>query len=305
MYPLKKILICLDLSEIDEMLVAYASMMCPIVGAESISFIHVAKSLDIPAEIRERFPGLLPLGDETIKKRIKSSLETSLGKWVKANTRIVLEEGNPTQKIAQYVKENDIDLVIVGRKLELSGTGILPQKLVRFVPCNVLFVPENNPSKISTIMVPVDFSDQSAKALLRAINIAKSNDIEVVFHNVYTVPVGYSRTGKSYEEFAEIMERHAERDFTKFIKKFDLEDIRNRCIYTLDNHSRPADKIYHVALKEEVSMIVVGAKGKTGAATMLLGSVTEQLANYNSQIPLFIVKDKTETLNFFEALLHI
>ena len=305
MYPLKKILICLDLSEIDEKLIAYGSKMCPIVKAESINFLHVAKSLDIPAEIRKQFPGLLPSGDETIKKRIDSSIETSLGKDVEANTHIVLQEGNPTQKIAEYVKKNDIDLVIVGRKLELKGTGILPQKLVRFVPCNVLFVPEKNPLKITKIMVPVDFSEPSGKALDRALDIAKSSDIEVVFQNVYTVPTGYSHIGKTYEEFAEIMKHHAINDFAKFIKKFDLGGIRNQNIYTLDNNARPADKIYATALKEDISMIVVGAKGKTSAATILLGSVTEQLANYNSQIPLFIVKDKTETLNFFKALLQV
>ena len=305
MYPLKKILICLDLSEIDEKLIAYASMMCPIVGAEDINFLHVAKSLDIPAAIRDKFPGLLPSGDETVKKRIKKSIETSLGEDVTAKTHIVLEEGNPTQKIAEYVKDHEIDLVVVGRKLKLRGTGILPQKLVRFVACNVLFVPENNPLKISKIMVPVDFSNQSAKALDRALDIVRSNDIELVFQNVYTVPTGYSHIGKSYEEFAEIMKHHATNDFAKFIKGFDLEEIRNRTIYTLDDNSRPADKIYNTALKEGISMIVVGAKGKTSAATILLGSVTEQLANYDSQIPLFIVKDKKETLNFFKALLQV
>ena len=305
MYPLKKILICLDLTEIDEKLIAYASMICPIVKAKSINFIHVAKALDIPAEIRERFPGLLPSDNETILKRINSSIRTSLGKHLKVDTEIVLEQGNPTQQIAKYVKENDIDLVIVGRKLKLRGTGILPQKLVRFVPCNVLFVPEKNPLEISRIMVPVDFSDQSAQALERALDIARSNDIEVIFQNVYTVPTGYSHIGKTYEEFAEIMKSHATKDFAKFIKNFDLEGIRQRNIYTLDNNTRPADKIYSIALKEHVSIIVVGAKGKTSAATMLLGSVTEQLANCDCEIPLFIVKDKKETFNFFKALRHV
>ena len=305
MYPLKKILVCLDLSEMDEQLIAYASMMCPIVDAESISFLHVAKTLDIPAEIREQFPGLLPSGNETIIKRINSCIEASLDKRVKVDTHIVLDEGNPTRKIAEYVKENEIDLVVVGRKLELKGTGILPQKLVRFVPCNVLFVPEKNPRKISKIMVPIDFSEQSAKALERALDIARSNDIEVVFQNVYIVPTGYSHTGKSYEEFAAIMKDNAIKDFKKFIKNFDLEGIRNREVYTLDDDKRPADKIYAMALKEEASMIVVGAKGKTSAATILLGSVTEQLANYDSKIPLFIVKDKKETLSFFRALMQV
>lgn len=305
MYQLKKVLVCLDLSEIDEHLIEYASMMCPVVQAESIDFIHVARALDIPSEIRERFPGLLPSGNETLMKRINSSIETGLDKCVNVDTHIALVEGNPTQKIAEYVKENDIDLAVVGRKLELTGKGIIPQKLVHLVPCNVLFVPEKNPLQISKLMVPIDFSEQSARALEQALDIARSKDLEVLFQNVYIVPTGYSHIGKSYEEFAEIMKQHATKDCEKFIKNFDLDGVRTSCIYTLDNDKKPADKIYAVALKEEVSMIVVGAKGKTSAATILLGSVTEQLANYDSEIPLFVVKDKKEGLSFLKALLQV
>ena len=101
------------------------------------------------------------------------------------------------------------------------------------------------------------------------------------------------------------MKQHATKDYEKFIKNFDLEGVRTSCIYTLDDDKKPADKIYAVALREEVSMIVVGAKGKTSAATILLGSVTEQLANYDSEIPLFVVKDKKESLSFLKALLQV
>ncbi|MDN5214547.1 universal stress protein [Fulvivirgaceae bacterium BMA12] len=305
MYPLKKILVCLDLSEIDEQLISYTNLISSIVKAESIDFIHVAKMLDIPAEIKKEFPELVPSADETIIKRIESCLETRLDKQLGIDSNIILREGNPTHKIVEYTKENDIDLVVVGRKLKLTGTGIIPQKLVRLIPCNILFVPEKSELTISRIMVPVDFSKKSAYALERALDIARLKDIEILFQNVYIVPSGYSHTGKSYEEFADIMKHHAENDLKKFIGDFDLEGIKHRSTYTLDNDTRPADKIYAIALKEEASLIVVGAKGKTSAATVLLGSVTEQLANYDSEIPLFIVKDKKDNLSFFEALMQV
>ena len=305
MYPIKKILVCLDLSEIDDVLVQYASMMNAILEADTIYLMHVSKSEEIPDSISKQYPGLLPKPNLTTMKKIKQSLESNFASSTKTKVDIVLEVGIASQKIIAFVKEKDIDLLIVGRKLALTGTGIIPQKLLRLAPCNVLFIPEKNPGDIKKIMVPLDFSEQSAKALYRAINFLQDKNIEILFNNVYTVPSGYHTTGKSYEDFAEIMKSHAAKDCEEFLKQFPLEKIKYNCVYTLDNDKRPADKIYSVAMAQHVDLIFIGSKGRTSAASLLLGSVTEQLANYNSEIPLFVAKGKEEVMGFLDAILRL
>lgn len=305
MYPIKKIVVCLDLSEIDEILIEYASLMCAVTKAEKLIFMHVARVLEIPKEIREEFPDLLPADNETLLKRINSCIDCSLNKDLAIDTELVLEEGNPTQEIAGFAKDKDVDLVIIGRKIELAGTGIIPQKLIRVLSCNVLIIPEKNPNSLDKIMVPIDFSKQSGDAVESGIMLARTMDIGIIFQNVYHLPSGYLSTGKTEEEFAGIMKHHAIKDCQQFMKKYDLSGISHDFIYTLDDNKRPAMEIYDTALKHGVSLIVVGSKGRTAAAHILLGSVAEQLANYDSQIPLFITKDKKESLSFFEALMRL
>ncbi len=305
MYPIKKIVVCLDLSEIDEILIEYASLMCTATNAEKLFFVHVSKALEIPKEIREEFPDLLPADNETVLKRINTSIEGGFDKSLDVYTEIVLEEGSAPQKVAKFAKDNDVDLVIVGRKIELTGTGIIPQKLIRLINCNVLLIPEKNPQKLARILVPIDFSKQSGETVDMALRLSKLLDLEIIFQNVYILPTGYLSTGKTEAEFSEIMKSHAKKDCVNFMRDFDLEGVRHDFIFTQDDNRRPAMEIYQTALKSKASMIMVGSKGTTGAANILLGSVAEQLANYDSQIPLLITKNKEDSMSFFKALMRL
>ncbi|MFY9941798.1 MAG: hypothetical protein WAK57_06455 [Desulfobacterales bacterium] len=58
-----------------------------------------------------------------------------------------------------------------------------------------------------------------------SIGLAASGIKEIYCLHVYSVPIGFYKTGKSYEEFAEIMKGHAQRDYMEFIKKADLKGL--------------------------------------------------------------------------------
>jgi hypothetical protein len=71
------------------------------------------------------------------------------------------------------------------------------------------------------VLVPVDFSKHSTLALEQAMELANNEQAHITCVNVYSVPSGYSKTGKSYEEFAEIILNHSKKDFASFISKYD------------------------------------------------------------------------------------
>ncbi len=81
-------------------------------------------------------------------------------------------EGNPLTEIIRLTRKENIDLILVGRKKEKEVRGKLPLHLTRKAPCSVFIIPEGSSSRITNILVPVDFSDASRAALEVAIRVA-------------------------------------------------------------------------------------------------------------------------------------
>ena len=130
-------------------------------------------------------------------------------------------------------------------------------------------------------------------------------DVEVVAQHVYRVPLGFYKTGKSYEEFAQIMEENSKKLFYQFVEENDLADMDLKPQFILDDDKNPADKIVAQAEAEKVDLMIISAKGHTRASSILLGSTTEKVLRLDKRIPVMILKKKGETLNLLDILLKI
>ncbi len=123
--------------------------------------------------------------------------------------------------------------------------------------------------------------------------------------HVYRVPNGFSKTGKSYEEFAQIMEQHAREDAAKFFKEHNIEDTACEMRYKLTKDAAIHDELQDFSEEKDLDMLLIGSQGRTAAASLLLGSVSEEMLHYENNIPLFIVKKKDSNMGFFEALFKL
>lgn len=101
------------------------------------------------------------------------------------------------------------------------------------------------------------------------------------------------------------MKGHAQTDYHHFLKKVDRNEQDFPCTFILSKSDNQAKKIYQHAEKEQISLIIMGSKGKSAAASVLMGSTAERLAHYIKNTPLLIVKDKQENIGFLEALFKI
>ena len=168
----------------------------------------------------------------------------------------------------------------------------------------MLFVTENHQPVIKRMLVPVDFSSHSALALRLAESIQQKTKASIDLVNVYYVPIGYHKTGKGFEEFAEIMKGHAQNDLAKFLKKNEFaQDLP--CEFMLDKDDSISDQLYHHAQEAHADLIIIGSRGRTKTAALLIGSIVEKLVFEDVDVPVLVVKNKGENMNFFEALMRI
>lgn len=298
---INSVLVGLDLTEMDDSLIRFASMICKSFKAESANFIHVAKDLELPEEVIKEYNDVLTTVDEGIKHTIQKKINEHFK--CSCNIEISVKEGNAVDKILRYAKIKNADLIILGRKQKLRGSGVVTQSIARKSPCNLFLIPERTEIKnLDKVLVPIDFSEHSHLAMEQALELADKHQATVSCVNIYDVPGGYSKIGKTYEEFAEIMLGHAKKNFERFISKY-KEPVE--CKYILSKDHEHFNELIDYVKTEKPDIIFIGSKGRTNASVVLLGSMAEKLTKSLYDIPLFIVKRKGESVDIFEALLEI
>lgn len=301
MYQYKNLLVPLNLTTTDDAAIHFASQISQISKSENAHFIHVKRPSEIPQEILKEYPQLLNPAVEQRKQKMQEQVAAGFKMHPETTIACEVQEGKPLEVLLEQIVKKDIDLVVLGRKTDAKETRRLPINLARKAPCSVMVVPEKAGYSFSNILVPVDFSEFCVSALEQAVNLAIANQISTIHClNVFQLPIGYYKTGKSEEEFTEIMMSNAKKDYERFIKNIDLKGIKVNSVFML--HEKPAQAIQDVVKKERIDMLVLGTRGRNAGAGLLLGSVTEDII-LNTQVPVIAVKKKGTGLSLLEVLL--
>ncbi|WP_339606100.1 universal stress protein [uncultured Roseivirga sp.] len=308
MYDLSKfqrVMVCLDLTEMDKGLIQYASMIAQILEVDSVYFLHVAESLELPAEVQEKYPDLVAPLDETLEHEIRGNVEKHFKTPAGCDVQIKVATGQVTEEVLKMAKVKVIDLMILGRRHHRSNAGLNSSKIAKSSPSSVMYVPENPKMELNKILIPIDYSEHSQMAFEIGMALQKQTGAKLMSNHIYRVPKGYYKSGKTFDEFADIMLENTKKDSEKFFKKMELGDTKFEHTFALDDDPHPADKIYKTASEKGADLIILGSKGRTSAAAFLIGSVAEKLVYESGDIPLFLVKKGKENLSLLEALFRL
>ncbi|EPR65187.1 universal stress protein [Cyclobacterium qasimii] len=303
MKQFKKVMVGLDLTLLDEVLISNIKILVPILDIEKVYFIHFSKSLILPEEVTSAYPDLLAPLDETIESQILYEIEKSKPA-LDFNYEIIVKEGNAQDSMLRWCNIKETDLLILGRKKGKTPSDSLVKNLSQKYPRPVLLLPETPPTgKINSVLLPIDFSKHSKVSIEIALEISEKTNAALQCCHMYEVPSGYSKTGKSFEEFAAIMLENAKKDFKHFLTENNLPDLL--CTFILRDNKDEADNIMEFARSIDTDLLIVGSRGRSRSAAVLLGSVAEKLVNNNHDIPMLVMKEKGENMSFLEALFRI
>ena len=139
------------------------------------------------------------------------------------------------------------------------------------------------------ILVPVDGSKNSLKALKYAINLANSlnSSSTITVVSVHDdASFYYIDQFASYEEIRKILIENSQTELKPAQKLLANTDIKHSFIIEIGNVS---ETIINIANKEKVSLIVLGSRGKSEISDVLLGSVSNRVSHKAKQ-PVLIVK---------------
>lgn len=294
----------LDKTPMDETLIRYGVFIAEVMHAKMIEFVHVVNEEDHEEELLKELKGKAR-EEETFKKEVlKKAGNYREGDTIEMMAHVV--KGSPFHELLAFAKGNDIDLVIVGKKEEQHGSGILAHRFSAKSPCSVLFVPPKPEFRMDAILLPTDFSEYSSMAFKQCRFFReKYDEIQLLAAHIYRVPLGYYTTGKSYEEFAEIMRNNSEQEFNRFVEKYKLQSLDLEPVFALSEENNPGQLINDIAIRDGADLIIIGARGHSRVSSLVLGSTAEKLARSTKKIPVLILKEKGETLKLLDILMNI
>jgi len=286
MQELKRILACIDLTEMDKSVILYASQLADTMGSIKVDFLHISNA-DIDSK------------KATIEQKVKDNFTAA------AETSVNIESGNVVDATISWAGLHRMDLIILGKKKKSLSSAKNAMEITNKALCSVLLVPAMESYAFKKLLVPIDFSIGSKMSIKQALAIKGKSDAKVILQHVFYVHSGYTTSGKTYEEFGAILQKNAEKEYKMFLREHEFDASQFEIIFTLDDDSKPFDNIYETAKENGADLIFLGARGRTPAAALIKGSTALDLIKYDDDVPFFIVKDEGERMGFWEALMKI
>jgi nucleotide-binding universal stress UspA family protein len=144
----------------------------------------------------------------------------------------------------------------------------------------------------STILVPVDFSKNSLRALEYAWSLASRYGAAVDVLHVwqFLTPDTPSIGGSQVSDLTAFVRSNAETELRKLAENAAHDGIAIR--RTRAERGIPSQVILDPAKRDGNDLIVMGTRGRSGLAHVLLGSVAERVVRH-AHCPVLTVRDKS------------
>jgi nucleotide-binding universal stress UspA family protein len=146
-----------------------------------------------------------------------------------------------------------------------------------------------SPFRLKRILVPIDFSDCSKKALQYALPLAKQHRAAITL--LYVVPPSYAVGEYGGIDYTSL-EAEARAGADKALAALVVDEIRGEVpADTVVRSGSTAFEIIEAARRLPADMIVVSTHGRTGLKHVLLGSVAENIVRH-APCPVLVVRER-------------
>ncbi len=214
---------------------------------------------------------------------------------IKASARVV-RNVSPAAGILDFLKEQPMDLVVMGTHgrsaLAHFLLGSVAEKVVRHSHCPVLTVGharEKSKPEYKSILVPVDFSEHSEKAVRIAKGLARTFGgklqlLHVIEQEIH--PAYYDIWRESLEKALPQIEKDARLALQKTLGDGAGDEIG---VHVKVGEKAAHREIAEFASAQGVDLIVMATHGLAGLDYVLLGSTTERVVRI-ANCPVLTIK---------------
>jgi nucleotide-binding universal stress UspA family protein len=284
MDKIRSIVVPTDFSALAEAAAVRATNLASLDGAE----VHVVHAVAVPLLV-DPYGSSLPIGLsevwEALRQAAKEQLEQTRkaieAKGLSTVTAQISDSPDPVGSIAEAVRLHGADLIVMGthgrRGLQRAFLGSVTERALRTLDSPILAVkedPEAAAKPIERILLAVDFSPHSDRAVEAAAGLAARLSASVDVVHAFDPFVGYnpflSDAGAEVQRKIEsgVLERLA-----TIREQLAQRGVRANTHF---RHGYPVTVITDLARQIGCQLIVMGTRGLRGLEHVLLGSVAER-----------------------------
>lgn len=294
---IEQAVVAMSLGDADETTLDYLAFFAEVVPLQSGFFLHVQPRFDLLNALFESEAQSVVSNYDLhadLVRQMEQAARSRFETMGLAQLQTDVREGDPLEEILRAAADLNADLLVAGKNSTGETHGILASNLVRKAPGNVLIVPDRAQPRITRILVPVDFSPYSVRALQTAAALVSvlPETVEVIATHVYQLPsVMAYRINKTQDDLQAIIEADRKAAMEDFVLNF-APQLSDRIRFEVWRHENTgiAEHLLDFSTANEVDLIIMGAKGHSKVELLLMGSVTERLLQLNEMIPVWVVK---------------
>jgi len=269
--------------------------------------VHLAHRLDARLEFVHAFPSPIPTWtlvpdpravslrtDEVTRARqcvvshVGEVLTPEHGGRLRAEELLQVVPGRPAAAILDRAREISADLIVLGalRRRQKIDFGSTARAVLAKSTCPV-WVQPGPLGKIRRILVPVDMSRESLLALATARELAQRFHASIAAAHVFEASSIMAVPWEGYATYPDVetLRRSSLEDFEKAMREFDWQGVEHEQAF-VEGHA--AEQILEQA--RTADLIVMGTHGRTGLASVLLGSVAYQVLKLTNR-PVMVVRN--------------
>ncbi len=276
----KKILVPVDFSSISDNAVDHALFWAEKFDAQ-ITLVHVSVLFQSEAGEEKQLQEYEKFVENKDKECLKQ-LQLLNNKAEKRGVAIdseLLRGFSAADAILEFIGDNDYDLIVIGTH-GYSGFkewiyGSVAERVVRLSPIPVLTTyQEFKKADAKNILVPVDFSEYSQKAVKRAISIGQQFGASLTFLHVVEQgfhPAFYAADIESIFQIDSGLKGRVIQKLTEFTGV-----ATNDAVYAVAE-GKPHKAIKKYAAENKSDLIVMATRGLSGLEQFLVGSNAERV----------------------------
>jgi nucleotide-binding universal stress UspA family protein len=284
----ERAIVGLHLADSDAGLLAYVAMLLRAGLVNEVLCVHVS-----PGSGREDLVESASILSQ-LKEQTRRHLET-----IPVACRVAHEvrRGPLLDNLLVAIAEHQSDVAIIGHQQEHPLRRSLARRLAKLAPCSIWLVPDQTPAAITRMLAPIDFSPAAGHSLQVAAALAEGLGL----HEVHTVHIYFDESRTTYEGHDAAVRGKEESSLATFVGALDLHGVR--IVPHFHEGSHPEVAIRQIADELTADLVVIGTRGRSPSAAVLLGSVAQETL-VASRVPVLVVRVPGAHVGLFRALMR-